>query len=90
MGGCWSYTHIVCRHRRLSPTSASIASRVGRRDRDPIKFGQLGSELLVRSGRDSAGQGHDVTMDRYGHLFPAAGKEGARSLAQMFGTAAAG
>ena len=31
-----------------------------------------------------------VTMDRYGHLAPAAGREAALLLDQMFGTAAAG
>ena len=42
--------------------------------------------IMERLGHSSI----SVTMDRYGHLFPAAGKEAARLLDQMFGTAAAG
>jgi integrase len=42
--------------------------------------------IMERLGHSSI----SVTMDRYGHLFPAAGKEAARLLDQMFDTAAAG
>ena len=42
--------------------------------------------IMDRMGHSSI----SVTMDRYGHLAPSAGKEAAVLLNQMFGTAAAG